>query len=174
MLVVVCRRQWGSLFAESETAQVVKQISLSLPNFTVEQFLREAHTLIIPEVLEAYLKGDLKTLKMWCSEATFNILKEGLEERLRLGVKVEAKILDLRDVDMVLAKMLEDQPVLFVTFHAQELVTARDRFGKLLPEYPENKISRVNYVWAFTRDLENFNPVTHGWKIVDIAIQGIR
>ena len=39
------------------------------PSFNMDKFLREARTYIIPEVMEAYLKGDVEALKMWCSEA---------------------------------------------------------------------------------------------------------
>lgn len=39
------------------------------PSFNMDKFLREARTYIIPEVMEAYLKGDVESLKMWCSEA---------------------------------------------------------------------------------------------------------
>lgn len=39
------------------------------PSFNMDNFLREARTYIIPEVMEAYLKGDVESLKMWCSEA---------------------------------------------------------------------------------------------------------
>lgn len=29
----------------------------------------DARTYIVPELMEAYLKGDVDTLKLWCSEA---------------------------------------------------------------------------------------------------------
>lgn len=31
--------------------------------------MKEARGFIVPEVMEAYLKGDVETLKLWCSEA---------------------------------------------------------------------------------------------------------
>jgi hypothetical protein len=39
------------------------------PRFNLEEFMREAREYIIPEIMEAYLKGDTNTLKEWCSEA---------------------------------------------------------------------------------------------------------
>lgn len=32
----------------------------------------DARTYIVPELMEAYLKGDVDTLKLWCSEAVSN------------------------------------------------------------------------------------------------------
>ena len=39
------------------------------PTFNMDKFMSEARTYIIPEVMEAYLRGDVETLKLWCSEA---------------------------------------------------------------------------------------------------------
>lgn len=59
----------GSIFEESEQAQTVRALQMIDPSFNMDKFLREARTYIIPEVMEAYLKGDVESLKMWCSEA---------------------------------------------------------------------------------------------------------
>ena len=39
------------------------------PTFNMDKFMSEVRTYIIPEVMEAYLRGDVETLKLWCSEA---------------------------------------------------------------------------------------------------------
>lgn len=59
----------GSLFEENETAQVMTQMKMIDPRFNLEDFMREAREYIIPEIMEAYLKGDTTTLREWCSEA---------------------------------------------------------------------------------------------------------
>lgn len=35
--------------------------------------MTEARKYIVPELMEAYLKGDVETLKLWCSEAVSRI-----------------------------------------------------------------------------------------------------
>jgi import inner membrane translocase subunit TIM44 len=35
----------------------------------MDKFMEDARKYIIPELMEAYLKGDVETLKLWCSEA---------------------------------------------------------------------------------------------------------
>ncbi|CAG8810766.1 22620_t:CDS:2, partial [Racocetra persica] len=59
----------GSLFQENETAQAITQLKMIDPGFNIEEFMKELREFIIPEIMEAYLKGDMETLKIWCSEA---------------------------------------------------------------------------------------------------------
>ena len=48
-------------FAENETAMVIKKFREMDPSFQLEPFLTEMRTYILPEVLEAYVKGDVET-----------------------------------------------------------------------------------------------------------------
>lgn len=36
--------------------------------------MEDARKYIIPELMEAYLKGDVETLKLWCSEAVSTVI----------------------------------------------------------------------------------------------------
>lgn len=59
----------AGFFAENETAMVIKKFREMDPNFQLESFLREMREYILPEVLDAYVKGDAETLKLWLSDA---------------------------------------------------------------------------------------------------------
>jgi import inner membrane translocase subunit TIM44 len=56
------------LFAETEHAQVLKEIKMLDPGFNMDEFIKEMQSYIIPEVLESFLHGKRKDLKEWCSE----------------------------------------------------------------------------------------------------------
>jgi import inner membrane translocase subunit TIM44 len=58
----------ASVFDETEEAKCIKAFKEVDPSFQKDIFLREATEFIIPELLEAHLKGDLLTLREWCSE----------------------------------------------------------------------------------------------------------
>ena len=49
--------------------RALKQIKLIDPRFNVADFMKEVREFIIPEIMEAYLKGDASTLRRWCSQA---------------------------------------------------------------------------------------------------------
>lgn len=57
------------LFEETELAKVIKWSKGLDPSFQLEGFLRDLREYIVPEVVDAFVSGDVKALKMWCSEA---------------------------------------------------------------------------------------------------------
>ena len=65
---------FGGLFTRSELSEVLTEITKMDPVFCKEQFLKDCERDIIPNVLEAMIRGDLEILQDWCYEAPFNIL----------------------------------------------------------------------------------------------------
>ena len=63
----------AGFFAENETAMVIKKFREMDPGFQMEPFVREMREYILPEVLDAYVKGDTETLKLWLSAAQFQV-----------------------------------------------------------------------------------------------------
>ena len=63
----------GSIFEESDQAQAIRAFQMIDPSFNMDKFMVEARTYIVPEVMEAYLRGDTETLKLWCSEAVMRV-----------------------------------------------------------------------------------------------------
>lgn len=61
------------------------------PNFNIENFTKTAREYIIPEILDAFLTADIPTLRLWCSEGTFNVLKANFEAQLKPGVVFSGK-----------------------------------------------------------------------------------
>ncbi|KOH52625.1 TIM44p [Saccharomyces cerevisiae] len=65
-LIVVMRKitnKVGGFFAETESSRVYSQFKLMDPTFSNESFTRHLREYIVPEILEAYVKGDVKVLK---------------------------------------------------------------------------------------------------------------
>jgi len=60
---------WSGMFAETETAQVVRRFKEMDPNFNMDYFHAELREWIIPEIVDAYVKADVETLSQWFSEA---------------------------------------------------------------------------------------------------------
>lgn len=59
---------FGGLFQKTELSEVLTEISKMDPEFEREAFLKEVETDIIPNVLEAMVRGDLEILQDWCHE----------------------------------------------------------------------------------------------------------
>lgn len=60
---------FGGAFQRTELSEVLTEIIKLDPSFEKQSFLKELETDIIPNVLEAIVRGDLDILKDWCHEA---------------------------------------------------------------------------------------------------------
>jgi import inner membrane translocase subunit TIM44 len=58
----------GRLFDETEQAKVIRWAKELDPEFQMETFLRDLRDYVVPEVVDAFVSGDSKTLREWCSE----------------------------------------------------------------------------------------------------------
>lgn len=165
----------GSFFAENETAQVIKKLRQLDPGFNMENFLMELREYILPEVLEAYVKGDVETLKLWLSEAQYSVYEALTKQYLQAGLKSDGRILDIRGVDVLKARMLDpgDIPVFVITCRTQEVhVYKNAKTGKLAAGM-EDKVQLVTYAIGITRIPEDVNnPETRGWRLIEMQKSG--
>jgi import inner membrane translocase subunit TIM44 len=161
----------AGFFAENETAMVIKQFRSMDPTFQVEPFLRELREYILPEVLDAYVKGDVATLKLWLSEAQYSVYEAITKQYKQAGLKTDGRILDIRHVDILKARMLEpgEIPVFIITARTQEVHVYRSLKTGELAAGMEDKVQLVTYAIGITRTPEDVNnPETRGWRLIEM------
>ncbi|KXS15457.1 Tim44-domain-containing protein [Gonapodya prolifera JEL478] len=175
----------GRVFGESETARVVKRFRQVDPNFRTDRWLVQAQKWIIPEIMEAYLKGNDAKLKEWCGEVTYNVLTAGLKAQREQGLVSGCRLLDLRNVDLLSAKLIDstaasagELPVLVVSFQTQEVLVFRNRKGEIKVGR-EDHIEHCMYAAVFTKDqaidpMTPLNDRTLGWRMIDLAKHSAR
>jgi len=165
----------ASWFAENETAQVIKKVRQMDPSFKLESFLQELREYILPEVLDAYVKGDIETLKLWLSEAQFSVYEALTKQYLQAGLKSDGRILDIRGVDILRARILDpgEIPVFIVTCRTQEVHVYRNAKTNQLAAGMEDKVQLVTYAIGMTRIAEDVNnPETRGWRLIEMQKSG--
>ncbi|GFR05613.1 mitochondrial import inner membrane translocase subunit TIM44 [Trichonephila clavata] len=158
---------FGGIFQKTELSEVLTEIVKMDPNFDKEQFLRECELEIIPNILEAMIRGELEILKDWCYEGPYNILSTPIKQAQTLGYHFDSKILDISHVDLAMGKMMEQGPVLVLTFQSQQILVVRDAKGNVVEGDPE-KVLRMHYVWALCRDQTELDPKA-AWKLIDLS-----
>lgn len=165
----------AGFFAENETAMVIKAFRQMDPNFQIEPFLREMREYILPEVLDAYVKGDVETLKLWLSDAQFHVYSALTKQYKTAGLKSDGRILDIRHVDISHARMLEpgDIPVFIITCRSQEVhVYRKEKTGELAAGM-EDRVQLVTYAIGVTRIPDEVNnPETRGWRLIELQKSG--
>ncbi|KAI0478044.1 TIM44 subunit of mitochondria import inner membrane translocase [Xylaria cf. heliscus] len=165
----------AGFFAENETAMVIKKIRAMDPNFQIEPFQQELRDYILPEVLDAYVKGDTETLRLWLSAAQYSVYEALTKQYLQAGMKSDGRILDIRHVDILKARMLEpgEIPVFIITCRTQEVHVYRNAKTSELAAGMEDRVQLVTYVIGITRTPEDVNnPETRGWRLIEMQKSG--
>lgn len=165
----------AGFFAENETATVIKKFREMDPSFQLEPFLNEMRTYILPEVLEAYVKGDVETLKLWLSAAQFQVYSALMQQYTTAGLKSDGKILDIRNVEILSARLLDpgDIPVFVLMARTQEVHVYRKKDSGELAAGMEDKVQQVTYAIGVTRLPEEVsNPETRGWRLIEMQKSG--
>ncbi|KAF9110871.1 protein translocase subunit [Mortierella sp. AM989] len=162
---------WVSMLDETENAKTIKALQMIDPGFKMDNFMKECREFIIPEIMDAVLNADSETLHEWCSEATYNVLTAGFQAQIAQGLVSDCKILELRNVDLVSAKVLEnDIPVLIISFNTQEVTVFRNRQSREVVFGKEDAIEEATYACVMTLTPETLsNPLTRGVRIMDMA-----
>lgn len=159
----------GSLFQTTDLSNVLTEICKVDPNFDINSFLVDCEKFIIPTILEAMCQNRQDVLSDWCHEAVFNVLSQPQKEANKLGLKIHSKTLDIQNIELAMGKMMDQGPVLVVTFHAQQLTYVVDAKGSVVEGDPD-KIVQNTYVMAFCRDQNDLDPNT-AWRLIDVAMQ---
>ncbi|XP_040846203.1 mitochondrial import inner membrane translocase subunit TIM44 isoform X1 [Ochotona curzoniae] len=157
----------GGLFSKTEMSEVLTEILRVDPAFDKDRFLRQCESDIIPNILEAMICGELDILRDWCYEATYSQLAHPIQQAKALGLQFHSRILDIDNVDLAMGKMMEQGPVLIVTFQAQLVMVVRNPRGEVVEGDPD-KVLRMLYVWALCRDQDELNPYA-AWRLLDIS-----
>jgi len=158
---------FGAVFTRTELSETLTEIVKMDPTFEKEQFLKDCEADIIPNILEAISRGNLEILEDWCYEAPYNVLAAPIRQAQTMGLVMDSRVLDIDSLDLAMGKMMEQGPVLVITFNSQQLMCVRDRTGKVV-EGSEDKVMRVAYVWVLCRDQAEVDPRA-AWRLLDLS-----
>ncbi|KAL1131944.1 hypothetical protein AAG570_011555 [Ranatra chinensis] len=157
----------GGLFQKTELSETLTEICKLDPSFDKGEFLKECEKDIIPNILEAMIQGNLEILKDWCHEGPYNVLSTPIKQAQAANYKFCSKILDVDSVDLMIGKVMDQGPVLVISFTSQQILCIRDKNGNIVEGDPE-KVLRVYYVWVLCRDRSELNPKA-AWRLLDLS-----
>ncbi|KAH8278981.1 hypothetical protein KR018_012086 [Drosophila ironensis] len=157
----------GGLFSKTELSETMTELVKIDPSFDQKEFLHDCETDIIPNILEAIVRGDLEILKDWCFESTYNIIATPITQAKKAGLYLDSKILDIENIELAMGKVMEQGPVLIITFQAQQIMCVRNQKAQVVEGDPE-KVMRVHYVWVLCRDRNELNPKA-AWRLMELS-----
>ncbi|KAI9618592.1 hypothetical protein H4Q26_012413 [Puccinia striiformis f. sp. tritici PST-130] len=108
---------------------------------------------IIPDFVDSFVENDLKSIKLWTSEAAFNVTTAPMKLYLQRGLRPANQIIDLKGIDILSAKVLEerDLPVFIVAFKTHE-INCYINPTKKQPSTSSSKASSLGGVAAETQE----------------------
>jgi import inner membrane translocase subunit TIM44 len=160
----------SSLFSQSDLSLVLSEVIKVDPTFEKESFLLFMEKEVIPNVLEAIAQSDLDILQDWMHEACFNLVAQPIKAAAAQGHCITFRILDVSSTEIAFGKVMDQGPVLVVTFMVQQSTPVlRDiKSGKLLEASPrDDDVIRVNHVWVVCRDQNELDPKA-AWKVLEM------
>lgn len=135
-----------SIFQETDAAVSVKEIRQRDPSFSLPEFVAEVQEATRP-VLNAYMKGDVETLKKYCCPEVIERCKAEHGAYQSNGIFFDNKILHISDVEVRETKMMGNSPIIILAFQTQQVYCVRDRHGAIT-EGSQDTIHTVYYAWA--------------------------
>ncbi|KAL3731091.1 hypothetical protein ACJRO7_028028 [Eucalyptus globulus] len=135
-----------TIFQETDAAASMKEICRRDPSFSLPEFVAEVQEVVKP-VLNAYIKGDVETLKKYCSSEIIERCKAEHGAYQSHGIFFDNRILHVSDVDVRETKMMGTSPIIIVGFQTQQIYCVRDKNGAIT-EGGKDTIHTVYYAWA--------------------------
>lgn len=148
--------------------KVIEEILKIDSSFTIESFAHFCQFEVIPNVLEALVRGDTVILRDWCHEGVYNVLTAPITELQRRQCHLESRVLDVHHLDVVTGSVMEQGPMLLISFESQQINVVRDAQGGLVEGSPDQCV-RVRNHWALCRDQSELNPWA-AWRLIDVAM----
>ncbi|CAD6186193.1 unnamed protein product [Caenorhabditis auriculariae] len=161
----------GSVFSgQNEVSEVLTEIRKIDSSFDKAEWLKFCETKIIPNVLEAFIRSDLEVLQDWCHERAYIALSNVIKEYKKMHFSMaDSRVIDVSKVEMVSGKMMEQGPVLIITFQAFMINVVKNAEKKVVEGSPDKTV-RVHHVWVLCRDMEEYNPAL-AWKLLEVHMQ---
>ncbi len=119
-------------------------------------------------IVQAYSKGDRKTLKTFLAKEVLDGFAGAITEREGRGETSETTFVSIDKADLVAAEMRDKSAHVTLSFRSKLITVVRDKSGVVV-DGSADKIADVNDIWTFARDVTSRDP---NWKLVATESNG--
>ena len=161
----------GDFFGETEQAEAMGLLREQMPEFRQEAFLEHISEDLGPEVISAYLKGDLDVLRANCRDQAYAILSSSVHERVTRQIRMDPRILHMSEPELESVRIINGQPTPIVSFETHQLYCIRNSLTGKVEEGDEDDIRAFYYLWAL--QLNEESDAKEKWQVTELAIRGV-
>jgi predicted lipid-binding transport protein (Tim44 family) len=113
-------------------------------------------------IVQAYSKGDSKTLKTFLAKDVLEGFSSAIQERESRKETAETTFVSIDKAEMIGAEMREKAAHVTISFASKLISVVRDSNGAVV-DGSADKMADVNDIWTFARDVTSRDP---NWKLV--------
>jgi predicted lipid-binding transport protein (Tim44 family) len=154
-----------SIEGGEDTAKEVIEYMNFDSNFHPKDFVNGAKE-AFPMIVEAFSRGDLKTLKMLLSDGVYTTFEQSIEDRKSKGETLVTDVHVVKDCKIMGIKRIDRMAYIKLRFLAEETIVIRDRDGNITHGNPD-KLIAMNDVWTFGRDVKSKDPTWYLFETSD-------
>lgn len=154
-----------SIEGGTDTVKEIAEYMHSDPNFYPKDFVNGAKE-AFPMIVEAFARGDLKTLKMLLSDGVYSTFEQSIEDRKNKGETLATDVHVVKDCKIMGIKRIDRMAYIKLRFLAEETIVIRDREGHIIHGNPD-KLIAMNDVWTFGRDVRSKDPTWYLYETSD-------
>ena len=161
-----------SLSLGKEEAEVVSEINLVDPNFTIPGFTEQLQKDFLPNVLESACRGEEEILEDWCQESVVALMLANKKLAAKEGLSYQRHIFSLQNVEALSATYDEESemPCVMISFETQEIVALVDKEGQVVDGSLDKPVKN-NHAWLWVRDMEEADPRA-AWRVLEAQNSG--
>lgn len=148
-----------------ETVKEIVGYIYSDPSFNPKDFINGAKE-AFPMIVEAFGRGDLKTLKMLLSDGVYSTFEQAIEDRKNKGETLATDVHVVKDCRIMGIKKIGRITYIKLRFLAEETIVTRDREGNIIHGNPDKLVS-MNDVWTFGRETKSKDPTWYLYETSD-------
>ncbi len=146
---------------ESPVARGLEDIASLDPYFTPESFLEGARK-AFSWIVEAFAKGDSKTLRPLLNDEVYGNFAAAIENRNKAGETLETALVGIKSADILEARRDGRFAYITVKFISEQVNITRNRAGEVIDGDPV-RVVPVTDIWTFARDARSRDP---NWVLV--------
>ncbi len=151
---------------EDETAATplaanLRQVKRADKSFDEDEFVNGAQT-AFEWVIDAFAKGDAKTLRPLLSNDVYGDFSGAIEERENAGQMLETTLVGITEARIIEAELQGRTAFVTIKFVSEQVNVVRDSDGEVVEGDP-NHVTKITDIWTFARNTRSRDP---DWTLV--------
>jgi predicted lipid-binding transport protein (Tim44 family) len=143
----------------------IAQIQANDPTFDEKGFLQGAKA-AFGMIVTAFAQGDTPTLRPLLSDDVYDNFAAAIRSRQAAGESLETRVADIRDADLIEARMEGRTAFVTIKFISEQINVTRNNAGAVIDGDPEHPLEVVD-IWTFARNTRSRNP---NWTLIETRV----